>query len=165
MADLIGGSLSEIEQLGAISQQVGADTGSVFADVRGKTDLFNGDIEEMTQRLEGDFQAFTDRVASEANRLASEASATNWAGLSGDAKRERLGEIHANSQTFAEQAMGNVQSFRSSLQTLVSEYYEHIGEEMGAVIEQMQEVHTAEADHAARFAAAARELDATAAAG
>ncbi len=163
MADLIGGSLSEIEQLSATSQRVGDEAGAVFADVQGRTAAFTGDIEEMAQRLESDFQEFTERVESEAARLASEASATNWAGLSGAATRDRIDAIHADARAFSGRAMEDVASFRTHLQQLVQDQYDHIATDMGAVINQMQEVHQSEAEHAARYAQAARELDESAA--
>ncbi len=163
MTDLIGGSLSEIEHLGVTNQRVADDAGAVFADVEGRTAAFTGDIEEMAQRLEADFQAFTERVESEAARLAAEAGATNWAGQSGAATRDRVEAIHADARAFGGRAMEDVAGFRSHLQQLVQEHYDHIATDMGSVIEQMQEVHRSEAEHAARYAQAARELDESAA--
>lgn len=165
MADLIGGSLSEIEHLGVTSQRVGDDAGAVFADVEGRTSAFTGDIEEMSQRLESDFREFTERVESEAARLATEAGGTNWAGLSGAATRDRIEAIHADARAFGGRAMEDVAGFRAHLQQLVQDHYDHIATDMGAVIEQMQDVHRSEAEHAARYAQAARELDEAAAHG
>lgn len=165
MVDLIGGSLSEIEDLAATSRDVGDTTSQVFADVQQRTTAFTGDIEQMAQRLQADFEEFTGRVEAEAARLSSQAGATNWAGRSGDAKRERLAQVHADAAAFESRAMQDVTSFRSALTSLVDEHYDHIATDMGRVIEQMREVHEAEATHAASFAQAARDLDQSAALG
>ena len=165
MTDLIGGSLSEIEDLGTTSRDVGAQTGQAFDDVRARTDAFTGEIEEMAQRLEADVEEFAARVESEAARLSTRAGATNWAGLSGDAKRDRLERLHADAVAFEGRAQQDVSSFRASLQGLVDDHYDHIATDMARVVAGMREVHEAEAAHAASFAQAARDLDQAAARG
>lgn len=165
MSDLIGGSLSDIEQLAATSREVGEQAGQDFDDVRARTGAFTGEIEELAGRLQRDFEEFTARVRAEAARLASRAEATNWLGLSGDAKRARLERLHADAGAFEGRAMQDVAAFRSSLQALVQDHYDHVATDMATVVSGMREAHQAEADHATSFAAAARDLDQAAAGG
>lgn len=165
MVDQIGGSVSEILQLGIDGQRVGDETGEVFEIVRARADAFTADIEQMVQRLQQDVTEFADEVESRAAQLASTAAATNWMGRSGDAKRARLDDIHAAAGTFADRAMADVEEFRASLTSLVDSQYDHVARDMGAVVAEMQEVHRSEADHAANFARAARDLDLAAARG
>lgn len=165
MANLIGGSLSDIEQLATATRDAGEQTGAVYEEVRSRTAGFTTDIQEMTQRLRGDFEAFTGQVDAEATRLESVAEATNWQGRSGEAKRARHAELRARVTQFEHRAMEDVQSFRAALTDLVERHYDHIGTQMRTTIEAMQETHRAEAMHATNYASAARELDESAALG
>lgn len=163
MADLIGGSLSDIEQLATTTRDVGEHTSTGYEEVRSRTAAFTGDIQDMTRRLQADFQSFAEEVSAEASRLESVAGATNWQGRSGDAKRERLAELRTRATQFEQRALGDVETFRGALTDLVERHYEHIGTQMRTTIESMREAHDAEAVHASNYARAARELDESAA--
>lgn len=156
---IIGGAISDIADLESATQQTGDEAGEFFAEVRGKADAFNGDIEDMVTRLKSDIDEFGALIEERASALARTAEGTEWHGLAADAKRQRMDEMHAHATSFQNQAMANAETFRGQLQGLVSNYYDHIATEMGATITEMQEVHTSEAQHTASYNQSLQDID------
>ncbi|MBY5162419.1 hypothetical protein [Salsipaludibacter albus] len=142
---------------------MGDQTHAVYEQVHSRTSAWTGEIQEMTARLRTDFEHFTEEVQAEAARLESVGGATNWQGRSGAAARERLAELRAHATAFRDRAMADVETFRTALEQLVERHYDHIGTEMRATVEAMQQANEAEAAQAAGYARAARELDESAA--